>query len=121
MTMSTEPLNEKRLEDIRRGPGAYRIWSTDGQLLAACSSEADVKGALKHFCQGVSEGKAEPGVDTEAYRYIELGYAERYPVASLRFSYQLTPRAEAKAQRAQWLDEYEAEHPGQKPPLTTKR
>jgi hypothetical protein len=30
--MYTEPLSDERLADIRRGPGAYRIWSTDGQL-----------------------------------------------------------------------------------------
>jgi hypothetical protein len=120
--MYTEPLSHERLADIRRGPGAYRIWSTDEQLLAACSSEDDVKRRLKHFYQGVSEGKIEPGVDTEAYRYLTLqGFAERYPVELLRFNYQPTPRVQAKATRDQWLDEYEAEHPGQKPPLTTKR
>ena len=59
-------------------------------------------------------------MDTEAYRYIELGYAERYPVASLRCSYQLTPKTEAKATRAQWLHEYEADHHGQLPPLTAE-
>jgi hypothetical protein len=47
--MYTEPLSHERLADIRRGPGAYRIWSTDGQLLAACSSVDDVKRKLKHF------------------------------------------------------------------------
>src|SRR6267142_1503026 len=87
--------------------------------LAACSSEDDVKRRLKHFYQGVSEGKIEPGVDTEAHRYLEIpGFAERYPVESLRFNYQPTPRAQAKATRDQWLGEYEAGHPGQKPPLT---
>ncbi len=25
--MYTEPLSDERLADIRRGPGAYRIWS----------------------------------------------------------------------------------------------
>jgi hypothetical protein len=47
--MYTELLSDERLADIRRGPGAYRIWSTDGQLLAACSSVDDVKRKLKHF------------------------------------------------------------------------
>ena len=120
--MYTEPLTDERLADIRRGPGAYRIWSTDGELLAACSSEDDIKRRLKHFYQGISEGKIRPGVDTEAHRYLEIpGFAERYPAASLRFNYQPTPRAQAKATRDQWLGEYEAEHPGQKPPLATKR
>jgi hypothetical protein len=120
--MYTEPLTDERLADIRRGPGAYRLWSTDGQLLAACASEDDVKGKLKRFYQGVQAGKLKPGIDTEAHRYLEIpGFAERYPVASLRFSYKPTTKAEAKATRAQWLDEYDVEHPGQKPPLTTNR
>ena len=120
--MYTEPLTDERLADIRRGPGAYRIWSTDGELLAASSSEDDVKRKLKHFYQGVSEGKIKAGVDAEAHRYLDIpGFAERYPVESLRFNYQPTPRAQAKATRDQWLGDYEAGHPGQKPPLTTKR
>jgi hypothetical protein len=120
--MYTEPLTDERLKDISKGPGAYCIWSTDGQLLAACSSENDVKGALRHFYNGVQAGKLEPGIDTEAHRYLEIpGFAERYPVASLRFSYHPTLKAKAKDKRAEWLDTYEAEHPGQKPPLTTNR
>jgi hypothetical protein len=120
MTMYTEPLNEERLADIRRGPGAYRIWSGDEQLLWVGSSIDNVKRALRHVYLSVSEGKLTDDGDTEAHRYLEL-YAERYPVESLRFNYTITTRGEAKAQRDQWLDEYEAEHPGQLPPLTKKR
>jgi hypothetical protein len=112
-------MNEERLEDIRRGPGAYRIWSADGQLLWVGSSINDVKKALRHVYLGLHKGELTDNGDTEVYRYLER-YAQRYPVESLQFDYTITPRREAKARRKQWLDEYKTQHGGQLPPLTAE-